>query len=385
MEDKKNTLLVRNQNGSVNNLDTERYKELFDTLPIGIYGSTPEGHIIMSNATLIKMLGYNSAEELSECSAANCIYKNKLSRSAFIEQINKDDEVIGFESIWIKKNKEEIWVRENARIIRDDKNKIQYYEGTVENITAQKKAEEALLKSENQLRELNITKDKFFSVIAHDLRSPFQGLLGMASILVDDEYELSSSEKSDFTKKLYEGLKTQFALLDNLLTWSRLQRGVIEFIPSLNDISCDIAEACAILNSSLEKKNISLVTNLPNSMFAVYDKNMVATILRNLLSNAIKFTPNNGIITISAVETDKDYLITVQDTGIGIQEENISKLFRIDSLFSMRGTNDEGGTGLGLILCKEFVEKHSGKIWVESQFGKGSTLHFTIPKVDKAI
>jgi PAS domain S-box-containing protein len=510
--DTKNNLVHSLKHG---NLDSDR--NLYDDLPIGIYRLTTSGQIIMANSTLVKMLGYNSFEELTSYTSEKEIYAKGFSRSDFLEKIEIENEVKGYESSWLRKDNKAIWVRENSKVIKDENGKPLYFEGTVEDITiqknaeenlknerllfiggpviiikwkindsiqsqnnynqnlsveyvspnvtqvlgftqkeltdnmihfyslihpddveripketqgfvengqawyqqeyrlknkdgkykwyfdftriirdndgtllnyhgylfdisARKEAEEALLKSEKQLRDLNNMKDKFFSVIAHDLRSPFQGLLGMASILVDEEFELSNSERSDFTKKLYEGLKNQFTLLDNLLTWSRLQRGVIEFVPSLNDLSGDIDEACAVLSNSYEEKNIKIISELPKSMPAYYDKNMIATVIRNLLSNAIKFTQPMGTITINASERKDDYLIMIKDTGVGIEPENILKLFRIDSLYSMRGTNDEGGTGLGLILCKEFIEKHSGLIWVDSTFGEGSTFSFTISK-----
>ncbi len=497
----------------------ELYKDFYDNSPIGMFRSTPDGRILMANAALIKMFGYSSFEEISKLNLETDIYTRGFSRADFKEKIERSGAVIGYEVALLRKDGTPLWIRENARLYKDEKGKTAYYEGTLEDITNQKEAEEALInerllfingpviiikwkidpqkanseisknhisidyispnvkqalgysqeelvnnmlhfyslihpddveriyneahsfvdggescyqqeyrirdkngkyrwyfdftrviknkegqvvnfhgylfdisdrkeaeealiKSEKQLRDLNTMKDKFFSVIAHDLRSPFQGLLGMASILVDEGVDLDVVERNEFTKKLYEGLKTQFALLDNLLTWSRLQRGVIEFIPSNNDLNSEIIETCAVLNNSFEEKNITLYNELPGKLNAFYDKNMIATVLRNLLSNAIKFTKEGGTITISASERENDFIVSVKDSGVGMNEENVSRLFRIDSLYSQRGTNDEGGTGLGLILCKEFVEKHSGKIWVVSELDKGSTFSFTIGKND---
>ncbi len=244
--------------------------------------------------------------------------------------------------------------------------------GTHTDITPLKKAEE-------ELRQLNLMKDRFLSIIAHDLRGPFQGLLGIASILAEDA-EMTNEERMRFHKKLYEELKTQYNFLDNLLEWSRVQRGVIEFSPEPDDIAADLRETISVLQNTIEKKNLHIEFEMPEQLFFNYDKNMITTVLRNLISNAIKFTPDGGSIRISIKENENEITVSVKDTGTGIEQDNLDLLFRIDSHFSRRGTNDEDGTGLGLILCKDFVEKHKGKIWAESEAGKGSVFSFSIPR-----
>lgn len=272
------------------------------------------------------------------------------------------------------------WYFDFTRIVRDSDGYITHYHGYLFDITARKEAEKALMQSEQQLRNLIATKDKFFSIVAHDLRSPFQGLLGMSNILVDEDEDLTTEERNQFLKKLDEGLKAQYRLLDDLLAWSRVQRGVIEYNPELNDLAADIQEVIIFFNNSLEKKKLKIEHPFNESLMINYDKNIIATVVRNLLSNAIKFSYEGNTIYISATNSSNEIVVSIKDTGFGISKENADKLFKIDSHFSMLGTMKEGGTGLGLILCKELIEKHGGKIWVESELDKGSIFYFSIPK-----
>lgn len=355
----------------------ERFRNLYKNSPIGIYRTSADGKVILANPAFIKMLGYSSENELSSINIDQTFYSLKSPRSEFIQKIKTDGKIIGHESIWKRKDGTEVYVRESARPIYNN-GELVYFEGTVEDITEKFRAEEALRKSEEKLRETNLTKDKFFSIIAHDLRSPFQGLLGIASILTEED-DLSVDERLEYEKKLYEGLKTQFDLLDDLLTWSRVQRGIIEFNPSINNLLRDTEEVLYFLKGTIEKKNIIINLQIPPNIFIRYDKNMIATVIRNLISNAIKFTDTYGSIIITAEQKAKEVLFSVKDSGIGISEEDQKKLFRIDTQFIRRGTLDEGGTGLGLVLCKEFIEKHGGNISIDSEVNKGSKFIISIP------
>ena len=279
-----------------------------------------------------------------------------------------------------RKDGEYRWFDDFTHIIKDSQGNITNFHGYLIDITASKQAEEVIIKSEQKLRELNMMKDKFFSVIAHDLRSPFQGLLGMANILAEDE-EITDDERKIFIQKLYEGLKTQFNFIEDLLAWSRIQRGAIEFNPEPNNLSFLIEEIISFLRNNIEKKNLNLHSEVPENLVLNFDRNMIATIIRNLLSNAIKFTYPYGNIYINVTNLPDAILITVEDTGIGIAENDLNKLFRLDTHFSTRGTDGEGGTGFGLILCKDFIERHNGKIQVESVQGKGSIFSLSIPKI----
>lgn len=238
---------------------------------------------------------------------------------------------------------------------------------------------EELLLSQKNLKELIQTRDKFFSIISHDLRSPLNSLTGFLQVLIRHSEVFSKDEIVQFATKLDKSVANLKDLLENLLTWSRAQTGGIEFHPEVLDIR-EIAEAnIELLKNSASAKLLKLHLEAEGDTRAQADRNMVLFVLRNLLANAIKFTPKNGQISTQIIPKAHYLQISVSDTGIGMSEETLQKLFRIDVSHSQKGTDNEAGTGLGLILCKEFVEKNKGEIWVESQEGKGSTFHFTLP------
>ena len=247
-----------------------------------------------------------------------------------------------------------------------------------------KKNEQALKESEAQLRESNKTKDKFFSIIAHDLRSPFNSMLGFSELLNEKYDQYDTEKKKRFTGIIYNGLQKTLKLLDNLLEWSRSQKGIIDFNPEKTSLNSLVKEKLELVNQSADNKSIQVINQIAENIYVEADKNMLATIIRNLLSNAIKFTNKQGKITIKTFlvpnEKHSQFIgISVNDTGVGISKEIKSTLFNIGETISTSGTEKEEGTGLGLILCKEFVDKHGGKIWVESEVGVGSSFNFTIP------
>jgi signal transduction histidine kinase/ligand-binding sensor domain-containing protein len=230
-----------------------------------------------------------------------------------------------------------------------------------------------------ELNELNASKDKFFSIIAHDLKTPFNTIIGFSNILKE---EIGSGEirKLEESAEIINTSAVQtLRLLENLLEWANSQRGKINFNPLSFNLSQLIQEEFLMINDMASGKNIELRSLIPDSLTVLADKNMIRTVLRNLITNALKFTHKNGLVEVSSITSLKHLEIAVSDNGIGISQESIAKLFRIDSNLSTRGTENEKGTGLGLILCKEFVEKHGGTIWVESNEGEGSTFKFTLP------
>jgi signal transduction histidine kinase len=231
------------------------------------------------------------------------------------------------------------------------------------------------------LHELNATKDKFFSIIAHDLKSPFNAIIGFSEILIEQVQEKNYEYAMEYAVIIQDSSKRAMDLLMNLMEWSRSQTGRMEFNPEPLEVVGVIRDVIALLNDTAKQKSITITTNTPDSAQVIADKAMVATILRNLISNAIKFTERGGKIVISAQQNTAELIVAVQDNGVGMSKEIIDKLFRIDVNHSTLGTQSEKGTGLGLILCKEFIEKHGGKIWVESEEDKGSKFVFSIPKI----
>lgn len=232
-----------------------------------------------------------------------------------------------------------------------------------------------------ELEKVNKGKDKFFSIIAHDLKNPVSSFR-MSTNMINESFDnFSVDELKEIFSMMKESSDSLYDLLENLLEWSRSQRGTIKFIASETNI-CNLVElAISPLKNTARQKEIELINNVPENYFLVVDQNLINTVIRNLVSNAIKFTPSGGKVTIGIKEENEDSAtFFVADTGVGISAENMGKLFKIDEQVSTLGTNNEKGTGLGLILCAEFVAKHFGKIWVESKLGAGTTIFIKLSK-----
>ena len=231
-----------------------------------------------------------------------------------------------------------------------------------------------------ELQDLNNTKNKFFSIISHDLKNPFQSILGFSEILANEIETCSSAEIIEFAHSIHNSSQHTYRLLENLLEWSRSQNESISFKPETLNLQQIINETLRISANTSQAKNISIRSEIHDSFSCIGDKHMISTIVRNLVANAIKYTHRFGVITITAVEKDNTVEISVKDNGIGLNLQRIDKLFKISEKNSEPGTENERGTGLGLVLCKEFTEKHGGTIWVESELEKGSTFTFSIPQ-----
>lgn len=236
-----------------------------------------------------------------------------------------------------------------------------------------------LIQQKEQLQELNSTKDKFFSIIAHDLRSPFQSLLGFSEMLLESLDETNKAEQKSYAQAINNSSNHIYSLVENLLTWSMTQTNKLTLSPTEINILSVIESIISLLQPNFNQKSITVEKKFTTGKNGYADKNMVEMVIRNLISNAIKFTPVSGKICISLTDNNNDLQIEIRDNGIGINIEDQRKLFRIDSNYSSKGTNGERGTGLGLIICMEFIEKNNGKIWVESKPGEGSSFFFTIP------
>lgn len=231
-----------------------------------------------------------------------------------------------------------------------------------------------------KLTALNASKDKFFSIIAHDLRNPIAGFLNLTEILSSNFDVFSENESKEFIEVMNEASKQLYNLLENLLQWSRAQTGGIAYEPKFVSVKKMFNDAVESLMINIENKKIKINLSIDDKIIVFVDENMITTVIRNLLSNAIKFSHRNDNISIRCISKDKFVELSIIDNGIGIKKENQGKLFRIDQHLTTLGTSEEKGTGLGLILCKEFVEKNGGKIWVESDLNKGSEFIFTLPR-----
>jgi signal transduction histidine kinase/FixJ family two-component response regulator len=243
--------------------------------------------------------------------------------------------------------------------------------------------ENTLLKQKNQLQELNASKDKFFKIIAHDLKGPLSSIMSLASLIFNDYNKFNDEERKRFINEIIKSLNRTYNLLENLLEWALVQSGGIDFLPKQFNLNQLVVEEIDNMNERAAQKNIKIVDQLEPKQIIVADKNMISTVIRNLLANGIKYTNENGTIKVFSSENldsenRKTIQISVSDDGVGIPQKKIATLFEIGNNISTLGTNDEKGTGLGLVLCKDFIEKHKGKIWVESEEGKGSVFSFSI-------
>ena len=237
-----------------------------------------------------------------------------------------------------------------------------------------------LLQQKNaQLIEANETKDKFFSIIAHDLKNPFNTLLSYSSTLIKNFDKLDPQKLKKGIITLNRTATRAYDLLDDLLIWARSCSGRMEVKIEEIDLGHIVKENVELLKERAKEKGIRMSSDIKTGVTAYSDKNMISTVVRNLLTNAVKFTSEKGRVKISAKAEKSKIAITVSDTGIGIREENIKKLFRLDTFYRALGSDQEKGTGLGLILCKELLETLKGEIWVESEVGKGSRFIFTLP------
>lgn len=236
-----------------------------------------------------------------------------------------------------------------------------------------------LLSQQKSLKELNSTKDKFFSIIAHDLKSPLNQLIGLSELINNGLKNGSLNEAVRMADLMSEASKSAKALLENLLEWSRSQTGTINYTPKLLDLHVLTKEIIDLNEQHALQKKVKLKAEIPEQCMAYADANMIKTVLRNLVSNGIKFTNSGGSVVLSAEKDNGTIIYSVADSGIGLKPEDIGKLFRIDINPNSIGNSKEKGTGLGLILCKEFVEINKGKIWVESKWREGTTFRLRLP------
>ena len=245
---------------------------------------------------------------------------------------------------------------------------------------------EELIHANEQLNLQIQTKDKLFNIIAHDLKSPLNTLLGGLGLLgtrsLDDSEGLGEKEKLKFIQMMQESVHNGLCLINNLMQWAQVQTGAIDFSPSKTSIASVVNEAISLNNLHAVEKKITVRSEVRSDLILSLDGYMIETVIRNLLSNAIKYTKAHGNIVISLESNEHNHIISVTDTGVGMPQKQLEKIFLIGNNHSLPGTMNEKGTGLGLILCKDFIEKHAGSIWAESEEGKGAKLSFSLPRTD---
>ncbi|MBK9500858.1 MAG: PAS domain S-box protein [Leptospiraceae bacterium] len=358
-----------------------RYFDLYDLAPVGYFTLDENGIILEVNSTLATLLEWDDTHSFREEPIERFICPQDQDNFDFFEQeLVRTKKARSCEIRMKRKDNSEFWVRLDSLPFSLE-NGMQVTRTAVTNIHKRKEVEKELHHYMKALEQINNTKNKFFNIIAHDLRNPFGGIIGISDLLETKlkEMELENSNLLfKYTELIQTSSKSAYSLLENLLLWARAQTG--ELSVRLNNISLNhlILFMIPLVSSIAFKKNISIETELLDADTVYADEFFLNTILRNLLTNAIKFTYPNGKVIISTEKREGYLEVSVTDTGTGIDEKRLENLFRIDSKVSKNGTDNERGSGLGLILCKEFVEKQGGKIWVTSELGKGSRFTFSI-------
>ncbi|MCB8995304.1 MAG: PAS domain-containing protein [Bacteroidales bacterium] len=305
---------------------------------------------------------------------------------AILEEVKTTKKAVSYEGKAKDKDGNTIWAQTTISPVLNDKNEIVKLIAIDSDISKLKEAEVLINKHKNEieknrddLKTLNATKDKFFSIIAHDLKNPFHSIMGFSDLLTRSYDTIEDERKKEFLQLIKDSSTSAYNLLENLLNWSRTQTDNIKFSPSNINLSSLLSENAQMLEVVAQNKNITINQNIPGKLFVSADPNMINTVVRNLLTNAIKFTPEGGNITISGNTSEDKVIVSIKDTGVGMDEKTKSKLFRIDEFHNTVGTSGESGTGLGLIICNEFIIRHGGEIDVESEPGKGSTFSFSLP------
>jgi PAS domain S-box-containing protein len=356
-----------------------KYVNLFDFSPTPYFTLDRDGIIKEVNLSASKMLAVNRSKLIGK-RFNNFItpYERDVFNS-FINSVFSSPEKHSTELNIINSEKKYFNVLMEGLEIKDTLEQENKCQVALIDMTEYKKIETSLKVTNEELKELNATKDKFFSIVAHDLKSPFQSLLSYSEILTTDIEKLSSEEIVTFSTALNESLVRLYGLLENLLHWSMMQRDLVEFKPLNFNLYENVDKIIKITEHTASKKNISVLNSVDREISVFSDVNMIRSIIQNLIINAIKFTLEKGRIIISSKNKGGVIEVSVEDTGIGIDKDISSKFFDFKTIYTTNGTAGERGTGLGLALCKDFVEKNGGKIWVESELGKGSKFTFTLP------
>lgn len=234
------------------------------------------------------------------------------------------------------------------------------------------------MKKNEELEAANKSKAKFFSIISHDLRSPFSSVISILDLLNEPGTRIDETKKNELLGFAFVSAKNTFDLLETLLTWARSQMNQIVFKPAFNDLAALLKNNIELKQLAAKSKDITLINKVPSKLEAFYDNDMIHTVARNILGNALKFTKKGGDIVVSALISGEEATVSIADTGVGMSADEMKNLFEL-GVKSKNGTQGEHGTGLGLIICKEFIEKNNGKIWVTANEPQGTVFHFTLP------
>ncbi len=368
----------------------QKWEAIITASPDGVGMISLDGKMQFISDKLAKMFGYSIEEKDEMIGKPALNFIDPSNHKMLIDNIRKllageNDQKLT-EYLCIKRDNSRFYADVNSTVLFDSKGNPESILYSQREITERKKTELIIQQQNKELQELNATKDKFFSIIAHDLRSPFQGFMGLTEVMAEDITRFSLTELSNLTKGMNSSANNLYKLLLNLLDWAQMQQGVESFNPIEIVLSEIVSQNIDLIIKRGEQKGIDIIIEIPENQTVYADEAMLNSILRNLLSNAVKFTRQSGKIHLLSKETENKMIeFSVTDNGIGMTDDFCKKLFKIEEKVGRKGTDGEKSTGLGLLLCKEFVEKHGGKIWVESRENLGSTFYFTLPSPDKNI
>ena len=354
---------------------------IFNTSPDAVLITRLNDGVIKDvNSGLLNLTGYSKEEVIGKSTLEINLFKDSRNRQEIVDLLNEKGSIDNFEINLLHKNGSSAFGLLSAKII--EIHSIPHILSATRDINERKLAEQQIKDKNEELQKLNAEKDKFFSIIAHDLRSPFNGFLGLTQLMAEELPTMTIDQLQKIAVSMRNSASKLFNLLENLLEWSRIQQGLIPFVPVNLELSQLIMDSTEIMLENANKKEINLSIDIPDNCNVFADKNMLQTIVRNLVSNAVKFTAKGGKINITVKSLSPDTIeVSINDTGIGMNKEFLENIFRIDTDTTRKGTEGESSTGLGLLLCKEFVEKNGGKLWAESEEGKGSIFYFTLQTV----
>ncbi len=356
----------------------ERFRSIVEGAPEAVFVQTDLKFAYLNQAGL-NLFGARSPSDL--------LGQHVMDRfpEEFRDQVQKRIRVLNEQKQSVP-NLEQVYLRMDGSTVPVEVSAVPItYEGKngalvfVRDISERKRAEVEIENKTKQLQHLLREKDKFFSIIAHDLKSPMSGLLSLSKMFADDVETLTIKDLRNVASAMYKSSERLFALMENLLQWAFMQQGVMEYSPRAHNLEGLIQAGIDPLISVSDQKQIALRSSIPDDLIVLADARMITTVIRNLVSNALKYSDSGGSVDIAAIPDQGMVRVSVQDSGMGMDQPTLDRVFALDRKASRPGTRGESGTGLGLVLCKEFVEKHGGRIWAQSEPGLGTTFYFTVP------
>jgi PAS domain S-box-containing protein len=357
----------------------ERFRDLIELAVDGVMIGSNEGFIIDANSCFCSLAGRKKEEIIGKHITNSFFTPESLKQSPFRFDLLKKGEVVVNERNILRPDGTEIIIEMRTKMMPDGT-----YQSIFRDISKRKLDETDIKLKNEELSRLNTEKDKFFSIIAHDLRSPFNGFLGLTEMMAEELSDMKLDDVKMIAVNMRDSAFNLFQLLENLLQWSQIHQGLITLNPEKLKLYQIVNESLSIIYEPAKFKEINIINKIQTDTEVIADRNILQSIIRNLVSNAVKFTNKGGkIILESKINKDKNVEISVKDSGIGMPKDMVDNLFLLNVKTNRPGTEGELSTGLGLILCKEFVEKHGGTISITSKEGKGSTFSFTLGEISK--